>query len=162
MRKLSLICFTFVVTTRSVSFTSTLTSLHPSEKYASGSPVLVFKLDLSYYLLHVFILYHLFPHIEQSCNLFKYCCDHSTSMSDKIQVTNANTRKRKAFGSLMDDDKVVVESSNDSDGDMDDSLISFGMMLAGNSCFTESDVDEDYADKKTQVHFMIQAIGSTV
>ena len=75
-------------------------------------------------------------------------------MSDMMQVADTNIRKRKASDSLMNNDEVLVDRSNDSDSDMDEDLIIFDMMLAGNSCFSDSDVDEDYSDKKTQVNFM--------
>lgn len=79
-----------------------------------------------------------------------------------MQMVDTDSLKRKASDSLIDDDKVLVENSNDSDSDMDDGLISFDMMLAEKDCFSDSEEEEDYTNRKTKVRFIAQFIEVTV
>jgi len=83
-------------------------------------------------------------------------------MSNKMQAADANTRRRKASGSLMNDEKVLVGTSDDSDGDLEEGTVGLNMtndkILAETSDVSDSDVDEDYTDKQSKVHFMMRAI----
>jgi len=80
-------------------------------------------------------------------------------MSNKMQAGDANTRKRKISGSLMNDDEVLVGTSDDSDGVVEEGTAGLNMtndkILAETSDVSDKNVDEDYTDKQSKVHFMM-------
>ena len=85
-------------------------------------------------------------------------------MSDKMQVADTSTRKRKASSFLTNDDNVLGEVRHDFESGVNETPegfdMTYGKILAKISDVPSGDVYADCTDSKIMVQFMMRAIRS--